>query len=212
MKTVRNFICCLVIALVVALAMLIPTASLAEESETNSDSVPWTYLCEQIAAKLEAVDDYFNESIIDGTLFTMEVLATIFAEDVDIFNVLPDGEKMEGRGIDEYFAIMQEYSHYNFVDVVSNAPLRIHVINPYTAVLMRDITLVTEGGVSFDEKNTWTLRKHLGRRLSLKGRYNNNKNRRLSRKGRGLRRPSLEKGLDNWKVETSSSGTMKQSP
>ena len=158
MKTVRNFICCLV----VALAMLIPTASFAEESETNCDSVPWTYWtvrCERIAAEIDAFEDYFNESIIDGTFFTMEVFATLFAQDADTVFVLPDLEKVEARGIDEHFANIMQYSHLNFVDVVSNAPRRIHVIDSRNAVLMRDTILVTDEGIGFDTKITQTLHK-----------------------------------------------------
>jgi hypothetical protein len=155
MKTVRNFICCLV----VALAMLIPTASLADESETNCYSVSWTFLCEQIAAEVDAFDDYYNERIIDGTFHTMEVFATLFAEDVDSVYLFPDGVKMEFRGIDENFAFVQGFSQYNFVAVINNAPRRIHVIDPSTAVLMRDTTVVTEEGISTDQKLTYTLHK-----------------------------------------------------
>ena len=158
MKTVRNFICCLV----VALAMLIATASLAQESETNCDSVTWQYLCEQIAAEVDAFDDYYNERIIDSTFHTMEVFATIFAEDVDSVYLLPDGVKMEFRGIDENLAFVEQFSQYNYVEVIDNAPRRIHVIDPSTAVLMRDTTVVTEEGISIDQNLTYTLHKKEG--------------------------------------------------
>lgn len=159
MKTVRNSICCLV----VALAMSIPTASLAEEPETNCDSVPWTYpLCESIAAEVNAYCDFLHESFIDGTFFTIEVFATLFAEDVDSVYILPGGVKVETRGIDENFAFVEEFSQYNYIDVIDNAPRRIHVIDPSNAVLMRDVTVVTEEGVSFDIKDTHILHKHGG--------------------------------------------------
>ena len=165
MKNVKNSIFCFV----VALAMLIPTASLSDEepSETNCDSVPWTYLCEQIAAEVDAFEDYFNERLIDGTFFTMEVFATLFAADVDTVHVYPvGGVKVEARDIDEYFAVMLPNSEYNFVDVVDNTPRRIHVIDPYTAVLMRDVTVITQEGINFNIKDAFTLHKHGGNWLA----------------------------------------------